>query len=106
MYHLHSTLQCPSDKTIRPVQVVHQAHTRNRYPNVPDGASRIGVDHTAAKFDGDDRRGRRWRRRWRGGRGRRRRIGGGQLSAVASNAGDDARTNRDEAKMSQHVPVP
>ena len=33
-------------------------------------------------------------------------VGGGQLSAVASNAGDDARTNRDEAKMSQHVPAP
>ena len=28
------------------------------------------------------------------------------LSAVASNAGDDARTNRDEAKMSQHIPAP
>ena len=38
--------------------------------------------------------------------GWRRRTGGGQLSAVASNAGDDARTNRDEAKMSQHIPAP
>jgi hypothetical protein len=29
---------------------------RDRYPHVPDGASGIGVDHTAAEFDRDHRR--------------------------------------------------
>ena len=74
---------------------VGKCHALERYPHVPDGASRIEVDHTAAEFHAD--------RRWRG---RGRRSGVGQLSAVASNTGDDAGTNRDEAKMSQHVAAP
>ena len=74
-------------------------HEWSRYSHALDGAPRIGVDHTAAKFDRD-------RRIWiRTAAAEAERGGGGQLSAVASNAGDDARTNRDEAKMSQHIPL-
>ena len=36
-------------------------HMQERYPHVPDGASRIGVDHTAAESDRDGI----WIRRWR-----------------------------------------